>query len=187
MDFGHLGAAPYRSEAEARAALVKAQAVVDKIETEIRILRTRRAPGGQLGAAQQRLEKAVAIRDSIRSQVKGLDVRGDSALKDVAEYDKEADAHQKQLMKALAEEVSTRKSQAKKVGILLSEIRGDRDKMRTSLFDADKARFGLAKALENRINRYSNALRHAKERESALQKMPMLGKETRHIMVGHIR
>jgi len=187
MDFGYLGAAAYRSEVEARAALTKAQAVVDKIETEIRVLRTRRTPAPQLAEAQKRLEKAVAVRDGIRSKVKGLDARGDAALKDVVEYDKEADAHQKQLMKALAEEVTTRKSQVKKVGILLSEIRGDRDKMRTSLFAADKSRFGLQKALENRINRYTTALRHAKEREGALKKMPQLGKETRSIMAGHVR
>jgi hypothetical protein len=187
MDFGYLGAAPYRSEAEARAALVKAQAVVDKLENDVRVLRSRGAAAPQLAEAQRRLEQAVAVRDGIRSQVKGLDVRGDSALQNVAEYDKQADAHQKQLMQALAEEIRTRKSQSAKVAVLLSEIRGDRDKMRTSLFDADKARFGLAKALENRINRYSNALRHAKERESSLKQMPLLGKETRRIMVDHVR
>ena len=187
MHFGHLGAAPYRSEAEARAALVKAQAVVDKIETEVRVLRTRRAPAAQLAAAQKRLEQAVAVRDGIRSQVKGLDVRSDAALADVKDADKAADAHQKQLSKALALEIASRKSQHKTVAVLLSEIRGDRDTVRTKLFEADKARFGLKKALQNRINRYETALKHAKAREADLQKMKLLGNDTRRIMVDHVR
>ena len=112
MDFGYLGADLYRSEAEARAALTKAQSIVDKLESDIRVLRTRRVPASQLAEAQKRLEKAVAVRDGIRSKVKGLDARGDAALSDVKEHEKQADAHQKQLTKALAEEVTTRKSQA---------------------------------------------------------------------------
>ena len=187
MHFGHLGAAPFRSEAEARAALVKAQAVVDKLEADVRVLRTRRAPAAQLAAAQKRLEQAVVVRDGIRSQVKGLDVRGDAALADVRDADKQADARQKQLTKALTEEITTRKSQHKKVAVLLSEIRGDRDTIRTKLFEADKARFGLKKALENRIKRYENALKIAKSRESDLKRMVLLGKETRRIMVDHVQ
>lgn len=187
MHFGYLGAAQFRSEAEARAALVKAQAVVDKLESDVRVLRTRRAAASQLAEAQKRLEKAVAIRDGIRTQVKGLDVRGDAALSDVREADKQADARQKQLRKALAEEIATRKSQHQKVAVLLSEIRGDRDTIRTKLFEADKARFGLKTALENRLKRYENALKIAKSRESDLQRMKLLSKETRRIMVDHVR
>jgi hypothetical protein len=187
MYFGFLGAPIFRSESEARAALTKAQDVVDSIENGIRVLQSRGAGAAKITEANTKLVKAKSERDRLAKVVQKFDARGDSALQDVKDYEKQADARQKLLTKALVDEIKTRKTQHKKIAILLSEIRGDRDKVRSNLFEADKARYGVKRALENRLKRYSKAYKEAKQRGSQIKRMGALSKETRSLMVGHIK
>ena len=174
MSLGYWGApTSYSNEAEARKALTAAQALVDKLDVELRVQRSRKAGIAVITKLVNQLQAATAERDRVKSQVKLFDAREKKAEKLAREADAKADAAYKKLQGILQKEVVTRKSEVKEVNIILATNRIARDQSRMALFDADKAEFGLDTALLRRIKRYTDGINVFAKRMQALEVLPI--------------
>lgn len=198
MSLGFWGApTSYSSEAEAKKALTAAQALVDKLDVELRVQRSRKAATRVLAPLVARLQAATSERDRIKAQVKLFDAREKKAEKLAREYDAKADTAYKKLQSLLQIEVATRKSQTKEINLLLATNRINRDQSRVALFDADKAEVGLEAALMRRIDRYNNGIKTFQGRMVALERMPItsatkaaltaFNRETLEFLAGNIK
>jgi hypothetical protein len=178
MSFGDFGVA---NERAAKRALAVLQDSISKLENELRVQKARGAPGSVLAVIQGKLNVLNTRKAEMLSKVKTLDARGDSALRDAAAEDANADRHAKQLRDALQLEHRTKTSQFKLVSNILAELRNDRENIRVAVFTADKARYGLERALRNRIERYQRGARNAIERKADLARLK-LSRETAAVL-----
>jgi hypothetical protein len=187
MHFGYLGAATsYGNEKAARDALAAAEKVVNKLDVEVRVLKSRKAPPSKLAPVVARLTAAVKERDRLKAVVKAYDAREKRAEKLAKEADAKADAAYKLLESALKKELLTKKSQLKEVNNAIALNRVERDRARTLLFDADKAEAGLEAALRRRIARYQKHLAVYEKRVRAYATLP-ISKDTKAAVVGFAR
>jgi hypothetical protein len=187
MSLGFWGApTTYSSEADAKKALAVAQQLVDKLDVELRIQRSRKANIAVITKLVNQLKAATTERDRIKGQVTLLDAREKRAEKLAREADAKADAAYTKLQGVLKKEVLTRQSQVKEVNLILATNRITRDQMRVALFDADKAEFGLESALLRRIKRYTTALGAYVKRMDALAMLPITA-QTKASMVAFNR
>jgi hypothetical protein len=187
MHFGYLGAsASYSGEKQARDALAIAERIVDKLDTEVRVLKSRRAAASTLVPAVSKLAAATKERDRIKAVVKMYDLRGKRADALAKEADAKADAAHKRLKAALAKEVATRRSELDEVNNAIALNRIERDRSRMALFDADKAEVGLERALARRMARYQRHLSVFNAREKAYTSL-RLTEATKKAVVGFAR
>jgi hypothetical protein len=174
MSLGYWGApTSYSNEADAKKALAAAQALVDKLDVELRVQRSRKAALSVITKLVNQLQAATTERDRIKAQVKLYDAREKKAEKLAREADAKADAAYKKLQELLRKEVATRKSEVKEVNLILATNRIARDQARMALFDADKAEFGLETALLRRIKRYTDGINVFAKRMQALEVLPI--------------
>ena len=178
MSFGDFGVA---NERAAKRALAVLQDSISKLENEMRVQKSRGAPASVLARIQGQLNVLNTKKSEMLSKVKTLDARGDSALRDAAAEDANAERHAKQLRDALQLEHRTKTSQFKLVSNILAELRNDRENIRVAVFTADKARYGLERALRNRIERYQRGARNAIERKADLARLK-LSRETAAVL-----
>jgi len=187
MHFGYLGAATsYGNEKAARDALAAAEKVVNKLDVEVRVLKSRKAAPSKLAPVVARLTAAVKERDRLKAVAKAYDAREKRAEKLAKEADAKADAAYKLLESGLKKELLTKKSQLKEVNNAIALNRVERDRARTMLFDADKAEAGLEAALRRRIARYQKHLAVYEKRVRAYSALP-LSKDTKAAVVGFSR
>ena len=178
MSFGDFGVA---NERAAKRALAVLQDSISKLENEMRVQKSRGAPAPTLAQIQGQLNVLNTKKSEMLSKVKSLDARGDSALRDAAAEDANAERHAKQLRDALQLEHRTKTSQYKLVSSILAELRNDRENVRGAVFTADKARYGLERALRNRIERFQRGARNAIERKADLTRL-RLSRETTDVL-----
>lgn len=177
MSLGFWGApTSYSSEADAKKALDEAQRLVDKLDMELRIQRSRKADFSVLTKLVSQLKAATTERDRIKAQVKLFDAREKKAEKLAREFDAKADSAYQKLKVLLTKEVGTRKSEVKEVNLILATNRINRDHFRTAIFDADKAEVGLEGALLRRIKRYTDSLPTYQKRMQDLERLPITDK-----------
>ena len=187
MHFGYLGASTaYGNEKEARVALAAAEAVVNKLDVEVRVLKSRKTPPSKLAPVVARLTAAVKERDRLKAIAKAYDAREKRAEKLAKEADAKADAAYKLLESALKKELVTTRSQLKEVNNAIALNRVERDRARTLLFDADKAEAGLEAALRRRIARYQKHLAVYEARIRGYAGL-RLSKDTKAAVVGFAR
>lgn len=174
MSLGFWGApTSYSSEADAKKALDAAQKLVDKLDVELRIQRSRKADLSVITKLVTQLKAATTERDRIKSQAKLFDAREKKAEKLAREFDAKADAAYQKLKVILTKEVATRKSDVKEVNLILATNRVNRDHFRTAVFDADKAEVGLEGALLRRIKRYTDSVPTYQKRMQDLERLPI--------------